>query len=112
MSSANLKTLIFVLLAATSVMHLAVAAWGAPPDLKAPLAAFGVAYGVLGFIVRNGGRAAIIGAMGVCGIGLALGGLKYVQAGGGPITMPIMLLIDVAIILAGGMWISRYGKSA
>jgi hypothetical protein len=111
MTPANLKTLIFALLAVTSLMHLGVAFWGAPADLKAPLAAFGVAYGVLAFVVRSGGRAAVIGAMGICGVGLALGGAKYLQAGGGPITMPIMLAIDVAIIAAGALWLMKSGKA-
>lgn len=111
MTPDKLKNLMAILLIATGALHLAVAATGAPEDLKAPLAGFGVAYAVLSFVVWKGGRAAVIGAIGICGIGLALGGSRYLQNGGPPL-MIVMFLIDVAIIAAGVLWITRAGKTS
>lgn len=110
MTPANLKNLTAILLIATSLLHLVVAFTSAPADLKAPLAGFGAAYGVLSFVVWRGGRIAVIGAMGVCAIGLALGGSRYLQ-NGGPAALLLMFLIDVAVIGAGALWIMKSGKT-
>lgn len=111
MTPANLKKLMSLLLIATGTLHLVVAATGAPADLKTPLAGFGAAYSVLGLVVWRGGRIAIIGAMGVCAVGLALGGSRYLQ-NGGPATLLLMFLIDVAVIGAGALWIMKSGKTS
>lgn len=106
MNAGNLKTLVWILLAATGLLHLVVAAVGAPAAIKAPLAAFGVAYTALAFWVRADGRSAIIATMVVAAAGLALGGSNYLQ-NGGPITLPVMFLIDVIVIGAGAIWLTK-----
>jgi hypothetical protein len=114
-----LRHLIIGLLVLTGIFHLAVALLNAAPGLGWPLAAFGVIYTGLSFYVRRdvhmkakpkkghvNGRIAIIVTMAVCATGLALGGSNYVQ-NGGPLALPIMFIIDVAIIAAGAMWLMK-----
>lgn len=111
MTPATLKNLMSILLIATGVLHIVVAVIGAPDNLKAPLAVFGALYAGLGVWVRQGGKIAVLAAIGVTLTGLALGGANYLQ-NGGPATLPIMFLIDVVVIGAGALWIIRSGKSA
>ncbi len=112
-----LRHLIIGLLVLTGIFHLAVALLNAAPGLGVPLAAFGVVYTGLSFYVRRdvhkkpkskkappNGRIAIIVTMIACTIGLALGGTTYIQ-NGGPLALPIMFIIDIAIITAGAMWL-------
>ncbi len=111
MAPANLKNLMSILLIATGVLHLVVAAIGAPQALQAPLAIFGALYASLGVWVRRGGKPAVMTAIAVATTGIVLGGANYMQ-NGGPITLPVMFLIDVIIIGAGGLWLMKSGKAA
>ena len=118
MKARTLRHLIIGLLTATGIFHLAVALLGSNDELRLPLAVFGVIYSVLGFYVRrdvgdgsaSGSRNAIIAAMVACTAGLLLGGQNYL-ANGGPIALPIMLVIDVIIIGAGVMWFMKTSKA-
>ncbi len=111
MAPANLKNLMSILLIATGVLHLVVAALGAPDGLRAPLAIFGALYAALGVWVRRGGRTAVLAAMGVTVLGLVLGGSGYLQ-NGGPFTLPVMFLIDIIVLAAGALWLMKSGKPA
>lgn len=115
MSPAMLKQAASILLIATGVFHLIVAAFGgAPSEIKIPLAVFGVAYFGLGIWTRMGGRTAMLTAILVTALGLALGGQNYL-ANGGPVTLPIMFAIDVVILAAAGLWLLKTktgGKSS
>ena len=107
MTPAILKQAASILLLATGVFHLIVAAiGGAASDLKIPLAMFGVAYFGLGIWTRMGGRTAMLTAILVTALGLVLGGQNYMR-NGGPVTLPIMFVIDVLILAAAGMWLLK-----
>lgn len=114
MKRRTLRHLIIGLLTLTGVFHLAVAMLGADSELALPLAGFGLLYIIIGFYVRadtNDGskshsRNAIIAAIAACSLGLTLGGINYAQ-NGGPLALPIMFAIDVAIIGAGIMWLTK-----
>ena len=108
MSKTNLKKILSILLIGTGVLHLAVAAFGAPPDIRLPLAAFGAFYSALGFWVRSGVRASVVATIVVTLAGLGLGGANFLQ-NGGPVTLPVMFLIDFAILGAGGLWLAKSG---
>lgn len=108
MKKADLKNILSVLLIGTGVLHLAVAAFGAPPDIRLPVGGFGVIYSALGFWVRGGARRSILATIVVTLAGLGLGGSNYLQ-NGGPVTLPIMFLIDIAILGAGGLWLMKSG---
>lgn len=114
-----LRHLIIGLLILTGIFHLAVALLNAAPGLGLPLTIFGVIYIALSFYVRKdshkktkrkkakvNGRTAIVATMVFCMIGLALGSVGYVQ-NGAPAALPLMLLIDIAIIAAGAMWLRK-----
>ncbi|WDI31393.1 hypothetical protein PUV54_15695 [Hyphococcus flavus] len=114
-----LRHLIIGLLVLTGIFHLAVALLNAAPGLGWSLTAFGVIYTGLSFYVRRdvhmkkkpkkghiNGRTAIIVTMAVCATGLALGGSNYIQ-NGGPLALPIMFAVDIAIIAAGAMWLMK-----
>jgi len=111
MTPASLKNLMSILLIATGVLHLVVAAIGAPSSLQLPLAAFGALYGALGALLQRGGKPVVIAAMAATATGLVLGGANYAQ-NGGPISLPVMFLIDLLVLGAGAMWFARSGKSA
>ncbi|HNS87882.1 MAG TPA: hypothetical protein PKH09_13350 [Parvularculaceae bacterium] len=111
MTTDKLKSMMSTLLLATGALHLVVAAFGAPAGLAVPLAAFGVLYGALGAWLRKAGKIAVLSAIAATLTGIVLGGANYLQ-NGGPITLPLMFLIDVAIIAAGGVWLAKSGKSA
>lgn len=102
----NLKSVMSLLLVATGVFHLVVAGIGAPEALRAPLAVFGVAYFALGVWTRGGGRAAVTVALLVTALGITAGGMTYLKDGG-PATLPIMFLIDIAIIAAGVLHLAK-----
>lgn len=110
MTPEKLKNLMVVLLIATGVLHLAVAGLGAPANLRVPLAAFGAIYAGLGFWVRSGGRTAILAALAITTLGLLLGGSNYLQ-NGGPVTLPVMFVIDVIVLGAGALWLMKSGKA-
>lgn len=99
-----------VLLLASGALHLAVAALGAPESIRAPLAVFGAVYAALGLWIRGGSRASVIAALAAALTGLGLGGSNYLQ-NGGPMTLPLMFAIDIAVVAAGGLWLMKSGKS-
>lgn len=114
MTPKTVRHIIIGLLMFTGVFHLAVALLGSAPGLGWPLAAFGGLYTVISFYVRrdtndgskNHSRNAIIAAVAACMLGLSLGGYYYLS-NGGPIALPIMFLIDAAIIAAGLWWLTK-----
>jgi len=109
MTPDKLKNLMSILLIATGVSHLVVAAVAAPDALRIPLAVFGALYSGLGVWVRSGGRTAVLAALVTTIVGLVLGGTNYLQ-NGGPVTLPVMFLIDLAILSAGVLWMMKSGK--
>lgn len=120
MKAKTLRHLIIGLLMATGIFHLAVALVGAGGDGRAlPLTVFGFLYIGLSFYVRadvkdgskSHSRNAIIATIIACSAGLGLGGASYAQSGG-PLALPIMFLVDIAIIAAGVMWLMKTMKKA
>ena len=119
MDAKTLRHLIIGLLTITGIFHLAVALLNIAPAVTLPIAIFGVIYTALGFFVRKDtkdgskshSRNAIFASIGACTLGLTLGGSNYI-ANGGPMALPIMFAIDVAIIVAGIMWIMKTSKRA
>lgn len=109
MEPATLKRLMSVLLVATGVLHIVVAVTGAPDNLRIPLAAFGALFGALGVLLLGGGKPIVLASMGACALGLTVGGANYLQ-NGGPNTLLVMFLIDAAVLVAGGLWLSKAGK--
>lgn len=107
MSPKLLKALTSGFLLGTGVLHLAVAFFVAPEQLKLPLAVFGVAYFLLGVWTRLGGRTAMLCAVMVTALGLGLGGANYVQSGGGSFTLPVMFAIDIMVLLTAGGWLLK-----
>lgn len=110
MTPARMIQTMSVLLIGTGILHLVVAAIGSPPDLRLGLAVFGVAYTGLGFWVRSGGRTSVLVTLIVTALGLGVGGTAYLQ-NGGPITLPVMFLIDFVVLGLGGMWMMKTQKS-
>ncbi|MEM8770719.1 MAG: hypothetical protein AAGD92_03615 [Pseudomonadota bacterium] len=114
MKPATLRHLIIGLLLTTGIFHLLVALLSTGTGLALPLSIFGFLYVGLSFYVRadtndgskNHSRNAILASIGVCALGLALGGTNYLQ-NGGPLALPIMFAIDIAVIAAGIMWIVK-----
>lgn len=110
MTPEKIKSLMSILLIATAVLHIIVAAFGAPNDIRLPLAAFGAIYGILGVLLLRSGRPIVMAAMAACALGIVLGGGNYLQ-NGGPATLPVMFLIDVLVIAAGAMWLAKNAKA-
>ncbi len=114
MKPQTLRLLIIALLTTTGIFHLAVALLGVAPGLALPLTGFGAVYIALSFYVRkdtNDGskshsRNAILATLAVTLTGLGLGGSNYL-ANGGPMALPIMFVIDIAIIAASVMWLVK-----
>ncbi len=114
MKPQTLRLLIIALLTTTGIFHLAVALLGVAPGLALPLTGFGALYIALSFYVRkdtndgskNHSRNAILATVVACTLGLGLGGSNYLS-NGGPLALPIMFLIDIAIIAAGVMWLMK-----
>jgi hypothetical protein len=98
--------MMWMLLLATGVLHVAVAAFGAPAALQLPLAIFGAIYFGLGIWVKSGGRTAVLTALLVTLLGLTLGGRAYIQDGG-PATMLVMFAIDFAVLAAAAFWLMK-----
>lgn len=106
MKTESMKHTVMLLLLFTGVFHLIVSATGAPADIRVPLAVFGLLYFGLGLWTRMGGRTAMLMVMVVTALGLGLGGSNYLQ-NGGPVTLPVMFLIDIAVLALGGAWLMR-----
>jgi hypothetical protein len=106
MNAVNLKRLMSILLVATGVLHIVVAVAGAPDALRLPLAAFGAVFGTLGVLLLRGGKPVVIASIAACALGLTVGGANYLQDGG-PSTLPVMFLIDAAVILCGVLWLTK-----
>ncbi|MEE2692806.1 MAG: hypothetical protein VX640_14830 [Pseudomonadota bacterium] len=105
----TLNYLISGLLVLTAILHLGAGALMGESELKVPILVFGVLFLGAGVWVRKGGRPAVLGVMGLSALGLALGGSKYLQQGG-PVSMPLMFLIDVLVIAAGAAWLNLTRK--
>jgi len=106
MTQVNFKTAMAGLLVLTGVFHLIVAFTGEVGELKFGLAAFGIAYFLLGAFVFPGKETAVRIAMVMTALGLGLGGVSYLNHGG-PASLPVMFAIDVAVLALGGMWLFR-----
>lgn len=106
MTQVNFKTAMAGLLVLTGVFHLIVAFTGDVGDLTFGLAAFGIAYVLLGVFVFPGRQTAVRVAMVMTALGLGLGGVSYLNHGG-PASLPIMFAIDVAVLALGGVWLAR-----
>jgi hypothetical protein len=106
MTAGVLIKLLSALLLANSAMHLVIAALDSPADLRLPLIAFGLLYGGLGLWVRSEKRLAVLVTILVTALGVTLGGMRYLQEGG-PLALPVMFLIDVGVLAAGGWWMLK-----
>jgi hypothetical protein len=42
----------------------------------------------------------------VTALGVTLGGMRYLQEGG-PLALPVMFLVDVGVLAAGGWWMLK-----
>lgn len=106
MNPSTLLRVLGGLLLASCALHLVTAGLAAPEDLKLPLAGFGLAYGALGLWIARGGRLAVLVTLVISALGLALGLNRYLT-GGGPVALPVMFVIDVAVLIVGGLWLAR-----
>ncbi len=114
MTPQTLRHTIIGLLMVTGIFHLIVGGLGLAPGIGLPLVLFGFLYTGIGYFVRrdtNDGskshsRNAIIAALVACTLGLTLGGANYLT-NGGPVALPIMFVIDVAIIAAACLWLTK-----
>lgn len=106
MNPSTLLRIMGALLLANCALHIVTAGLLAPEDLKLPLTGFGLAYGVLGLWTARGGRIAVLVTLVVSALGLALGLNRYLS-GGGPVALPVMFLIDVAVLAVGALWLLR-----
>lgn len=104
----RLRLIMLVLLIATSLLHF-VAAETSGAELRPPLLAFTVLFMVAAVAVRLAPRLGVMAAMLVSGVGLAVGGGRYLAAGGPP-SMLAMFAIDVAVLALGMLWLR--GKRA
>lgn len=94
-----------MLLILTTILHLFVGATTADLSLRLPLIAFGCLFLVSALLVRTG-RNGVMTAMIFAGLGLALGGGRYINQGG-PFTLPIMFAIDILLLGLGVLWLRR-----
>lgn len=107
MKQASLKTAMAALLVATGVFHLIVAFTGDVGEAKFGVTLFGIAYFLIGLFVFPGKQTAVRVAMVMTLLGLGLGGVNYIQNGGGPASLPAMFAIDVVILVLGGLWLAK-----
>lgn len=105
MSAHKLQGYVSGLAFANAALHFLAAISPMAGPLAAPLAVFGVANAAAAVFARRG-RAGVIAAMAVCGIGIALGGPRYLSEGGSYL-MPVMFLIDIAVLAIGGVFLAR-----
>lgn len=119
MNPQTIRHLIIGLLMTTGVFHLAVALLDAGSGLGWPLTAFGLIYIALSFYLRRDvqgltkrqkkkavGRTPVIVTMTFTATALVLGAARYATQGG-PMALPMMFLIDIAIIAAGAWWLMK-----
>lgn len=98
-----LRLIILMLLIETSLLHF-VAAETSGAELRPPLLAFTVLFMVAAVAVPLAPRLGVMAAMLVSGVGLAVGGGRYLTAGGPP-SMLAMFAIDVAVLALGLLWL-------
>ena len=109
LDAATLNYVVSGSLVLTAILHLGSGALlPAASEFRLPFLGFGLAFLAAGVWTRKGGRPSIIGAMVLCAVGLAAGGSKFI-AGPAPMTLPLMLLIDMAVIAAGAVWLAKTG---
>jgi hypothetical protein len=116
MTQQTLRLFILGLLLFGGIFHLALALLGSAPGFGWILTGSGVAYIALSFYVRRDspkqtkkkphGRAAIVMTILAAAAALGVGGAQYLSAGG-PLALPIMFVIHIAIIAAGGAWLLK-----
>lgn len=106
MTPEQAKRIVSLLLLFTGGLHLVVAYFGGVPDIRIPLAVFGVSYSALGYWSQFGGRPAIITIIVVTALGLTLGGVNYLM-NGGPLSLPVMFAIDIAVIGLSAFWLMK-----
>ncbi len=109
-----LRHLIIGLLTVSGIFQLLLAMLGGAPGLAGPVAGFGFLFVIIGFFVRadtkDGSRThsrnAIIAAIVACllNIGFAFYAMSRTE---GYVALLIVGLVDLAIIAAGAMWISK-----
>jgi hypothetical protein len=106
MNPYRLKKAMAALLVGTGALHLIVGLLGPALAIGTAILIFGVIYFALGFYVLPGGRTAVLVAMAITALGLVLGGQSFI-INGGPITLPIMFLIETLILAAGALWLLK-----
>lgn len=102
---ADVMTMFLIL---TTILHLFVGATTDDQTLRLPLIAFGCLFLVSALLVRTG-RNGVMTAMIFAGLGLALGGGRYINQGG-PFTLPIMFAIDIVLLGLGALWLHKSGR--
>ena len=118
MNPKTLRHTVIGLLMFTGVFHLAVAMVGAAAGYTAITALFGLIYSGLGFWVRRDvtaigdktGRTSIIVTLLITASVVAIGGAQFLT-NGGPGVLVFMFLIDIAIIAAAALWLTRAHKA-
>ncbi len=121
MTQQTTRFLIIALLMFSGIFHLALALLASAPGLGWTLTASGIVYIGLSFYVRRdvhkkakkqtNGRTAVI--LTICAAAAALGisAAQYLAIGGPP-ALPMMFLIDIAIIAAGAAWLLKLRTKA
>jgi hypothetical protein len=89
----------------TTILHLFVGATADDQTLRLPLMAFGCLFLVSALLVRTG-RNGVMTAIIFAGLGLALGGGRYINQGG-PWMLPIMFAIDAVVLGLGVLWLRK-----
>lgn len=89
----------------TTILHLFVGATSADQTLRLPLIVFGCLFLVSALLVRTG-RNGVMTAMVFAGMGLALGGGRYINQGG-PWSLPVMFAIDIVVLGLGAVWLQK-----
>lgn len=103
--SDRLRLVMLALLLGTSLLHFVVAE-SAGPELRPGLLVFTVLFMIAAVVLRTAPRVGAVVAMVVAGLGLVVGGGRYLSAGGPP-TMLAMFAIDAALLALG--WLSLRG---